>query len=260
MPTRTMTTTADATAMHRTWRTALFTCILAVGMMTAEAAVPPAPADPAAPAAAPAEAPAAAPAAELDPTDVLVELGDATITRADFEREFQVAARTTALQQGIEPTADVLEGFAAFRPMLLEQLATQLVLVEHAQTTGVVADQADVDEVVDEIRAAQVDEEGFLSYLERTGFGDEEMLRTVVQRSMSVQNVIAMLSADIEVTDAEVDAWYEANPEMVQTPDGPLPLETIRPEIRELLVQERVEERVQELVSQAPLEIHADRL
>ncbi|MBA2668120.1 MAG: SurA N-terminal domain-containing protein [Trueperaceae bacterium] len=199
-------------------------------------------------------------ASQGDPDDVLLQLGDETLTRAQFDAEFEVAARSTAMQQGMEPTPEVMAEFAAFRPTFLEQLGTQLVLVEHAREIGVDVDAARVDEVVEQVRAAQGDAEGFARYLELSGFADEDALRATILRSMTVQGVVERLGADIEVDDAEIEAWYEANQEQVQTPEGPLPLDAIRDEIASIVVQERVGERVQEIVAQAPLEVFLDRL
>ena len=209
-----------------------------------------------------AEADTTPPVAAVDaqPDDVLVQLGDQTVTREQFEQEFAIAARSTALQQGMEPTPELLAEFDAFRPQFLDQLATQLVLVQHAEEIGVRAETDDVDEVVEQVRTAQVDEAGFEQYLETSGFADEAALRAVIERSMSVQNVIETLSADIEVTDAEIEAWYEANQDQVLTPEGPLPLDAIRDEIASVIVQEQVDERVQEIVATAPLEVFVDRL
>jgi flagellar basal body-associated protein FliL len=227
---------------------ALATLVLVFGQV-ASAAAEPAEAEPIAPA-----------AVATDPDDVLVQLGDETLTRQQFEDEFAIAARTTALQQGLEPTPEVLAEFDAFRPMFLDQLATQLVLQQHARDIGATADPAEVDEVVAQVRAAQGDEEAFQAYLDTSGFRDEAALRTVIERSMTVQNVIERLGADIEVDDAEIEAWYEANQDQVQTPEGPLPLDAIRDEIASVVVQERVDERVQEIVATAPLAVFVDRL
>jgi hypothetical protein len=209
-----------------------------------------------------AEADTTPPVAAVDaqPDDVLVQLGDETVTREQFEREFVIAARSTALQQGMEPTPELLAEFDAFRPQFLDQLATQLVLVQHADEIGVRAEAAEVDEVVEQVRAAHVDDAGFEEYLETSGFRDEAALRAVIERSMSVQNVIETLSADIDVTDAQIEAWYEANQDQVLTPEGPLPLDAIRDEIASVIVQEQVDERVQAIIATAPLEVFVDRL
>jgi parvulin-like peptidyl-prolyl isomerase len=193
--------------------------------------------------------------------DVLVRLGDETLTRDAFEREFEVAARATAMQQGLEPTPDVLASFLPFREMLLEQLATQMVLVQHAREVGVSVEAEAVDEVMERMRTAQGgDADAYASYLETAGFSDEVELRALIERSMTVQRVIEALSADIEVHDDDVEAWYDAHPEQVSTPQGVVPLEAVREEIVALLVRERVDARVEELVANAPLEIFPDRL
>jgi len=245
------TTLSGAAAVRRRFATCLTAMALAFAPVAA-AAPPATPETPSAP---------APPAEAVAPDDVLVRLGDDVLTREAFEREFEIAARATAMQQGLEPTPDVLASFDPFRGMLLEQLATQMVLAWHAQELGVAATDVEVDEVVERVRTAQGDDAAaFGSYLEAAGFADESALRALVQRSLSVQNVIDRLSAEIDVDDAEVEAWYEAHPEQLQGPQGPIPLEAVRAEIVALLVRERVDERVQELVAQAPLEVHAERL
>jgi hypothetical protein len=203
-------------------------------------------------------APAAA--EEARPDDVLIRLGDEVLTREDFEREFAVAARATALQQGMPATPEVLAQFDAFRPVFLDQLARQLVLVRYAADEGIAVDPAAVDDVVENVRAAQTDDAAFHDYLETAGFADEAEFRATIERSMTTQQVVAHLMADIDVSDAEVEAWYDDNRELVETPEGPLSLDAVRDEIAVLIAQERLEERVEALVVEAPLEVFADRL
>jgi hypothetical protein len=203
-------------------------------------------------------APAAA--EEARPDDVLIRLGDEVVTREEFEREFEVAARATALQQGMPLTSEVLAQFDAFRPAFLDQLARQLVLVRYAAEEGIAVEPADVDDVVENVRAAQLDDAAFGEYLETAGFADEAEFRATIERSLTMQQVVARLMAAIDVSDGEVEAWYEANPDLVETPEGPLPLDAIRDEIAALIAQERLEERVEALVVEAPLEVFAERL
>jgi hypothetical protein len=142
----------------------------------------------------------------------------------------------------------------------LVTLARQLVLTRYAAERGLEPAEDEVDAAIAEVRAAQADERGFAEYLERAGFADEADFRAVVERSLTMQQVIATLRADIVVPDEEIEAWYEANPDLVVTPEGPLPLDTIRNEIEAVLAQERLEERVDAIVAAAPLQVFAERL
>jgi hypothetical protein len=201
--------------------------------------------------------------AQPDPAaadDVLIRLGDETVTREHFDQQFEVAARATAAQEGLEPTAEVLARYDAFKPEFLQQLAEQLVLVAHARDVDVAASDAEVDAVVAELRAAQGDEDDFAAYLTSAGFGTEVELRVTIERSLNAQRAVDVLASEIDVTRADVETWYDANPEQVTTPDGVLPLELVEAEIAQLLIQEGVQRRVDELVASSGVEVRADLL
>ncbi len=189
---------------------------------------------------------------------VLASLGDATVTLEAFELRFEAAVRSTLAQQGVEPDAETVAGFEAQRPVFLEQLGQELVLSAHAEELGIAAGDAEVDAVVEQAReehGADLD-----AALAEIGFGSTADFETAVRRSLNAQRVVEALRAEVEVDPAAIEAWYEANPDQVTGPDGPVPLEEVREPIADLLAGEHVEARVAELVAESGIETHPERL
>lgn len=196
---------------------------------------------------------------DADPGDVVVaSLGDAAVTLEAFELRFEAAVRSTLVQQGVEPDAEAIAGFDAQRPVFLEQLGQELVLSAHAEQLGIATPDAEVDAVVEQARA----EHGELldEALSEIGFASTADFETAVRRSLNARRAVEALRAEVEVDEAAIAAWYEANPDQVTGPDGPVPLEEVREPIADLLASEHVEVRVAELVSASELEMHPERI
>lgn len=192
-----------------------------------------------------------------DPDAVVIVFGDTTITMAEFDHAFELAARSTAIGQGLPVNDEVMAEFEPFKPGFLEQYATQRILAAEAEARGLAASEAQVAEVVDELRAEQPDDAAFQAWLETAGYGDVPTLRAQLAVNLSVQAVVDEIAADIEVRADDVQAWYDTNPEAVTTEDGDqLPLETIEDQIEQLLVREAVDREVQAIVLAADLELH----
>ena len=196
---------------------------------------------------------------EADPAEVVVaQLGDDAVTLEAFDLRFEAAVRTTLARQGVEMDDETLAGFEAQRPAFLEQIAQELVLSDHAAELGVAASDEEVDAVVADAREEYGDE--LDEFLAEIGFVSESDFASAVRRSLNAQRAVDAIRAGAEVDAADVEAWYEANPEQVEGPDGPVPLEEVRDEISALLVGEYVQMEVAELVAASEVELFPERL
>lgn len=192
-----------------------------------------------------------------DPDAVVIVFGDTTITKAEFDRAFELAARSTAIGQGLSVDDEVLAEFEPFKAGFLEQYATQRILAAEAHARGLAATDDDVTAVVAELRAEQPDGDAFQAWLDTAGYADETTLRDTLAVNLSVQAVVDDLATDIDVSAADVQAWYQTNPEAVTMEDGGLvPLEAVEDQIAQLLVQEAVQREVQAITLAAGLELH----
>jgi parvulin-like peptidyl-prolyl isomerase len=196
---------------------------------------------------------------DADPAEVVVaSLGDATVTLEAFELRFEAAVRTTLAQQGVEPDAETIAGFDAQRPVFLEQLGEELVLSAHAADLGIAVSDAEVDAVVEQARAEYGDD--LDAALAEIGFASAADFATAVRRSLNAAQAVEALRAEVQVDEAAIVAWYEANPDQVGGPDGAVPLDEVREPIADLLASEQVAAQVAALVAESDIETHPDRL
>ena len=205
-------------------------------------------------------APAAAAQVEQltdDPDAIVIVFADTTITKAEFDDAFDVAARSTAIGQGMPVTDEVLAEFEPFRFGFLEQYATQRVLAAEAEERGLGATAEAIDAVVEALREEQADTAAFETWLDAAGYGDEVALRDALAVNLSAQALVEDLAADVDVDAESVRDWYDANPEAVTTDDGALvPLEAIEDQIEQLLAQEQLETQVQAITQAVGLELY----
>lgn len=192
-----------------------------------------------------------------DPDAVVITYGEVEVTLAQFDAAFDQAARSTAIGQGLPVDDEVLMQFEPFRAGFLQQYGTQLVLADLARATDVAPGDAEVDALVTSLRNEQPDDAAYDAWLVAAGYGDEDALRATIAETLAVQAYVDTIAADIEIGDAEVAAWYDANPEAVTTETGErMPLEAVEGQIAQLLVQEAIDAEVERLVADAGLELH----
>lgn len=191
-----------------------------------------------------------------DPSAVVISFGDTEVTLEQFDAAFDRAARSTAIGQGMPVTDEVLAEFEAFKGPFLEQYATQLVLADEAEHRGLEPSDADVDAVIDSLRAEQADTASFDAWLSAAGYSDEQELRATVTLSLAVQALVDTVASEVALEPGASRAWYDANPTAVTDEGGELvPFEAVEPQIEQLLVQEAVEAEIDALVARVDLEL-----
>ena len=152
--------------------------------------------------------PAARVAAGNDP--VLVQLGS-TRERASFVMErFEIAVRGVASSQGLAYDRDLLEQLYGFLPTFLDQRATELVLMAQARARGIVVDEAEIDAIVDRVRANLGDADAFAQVMAEAGFTSEPQLRVLVRETELVQRALTAIRDSVVVTADEVTIAYHA--------------------------------------------------
>ncbi|WP_245860800.1 peptidylprolyl isomerase [Candidatus Chloroploca asiatica] len=106
-----------------------------------------------------------------DSTEVIVEVGEGGITRGDFVRLYQ---------PGSEPAP------------LLEQLIQIELVVQQASQEGVVVDETEIDQQVEDIKQSQAggDDALFQEFLVAVEVGDEANLRRLLERDYIVEQMI----------------------------------------------------------------------
>lgn len=185
----------------------------------------------------------------------MIQLGERSITRRDFDTMFSIAARSMAAHQGIPLNEETLAEFESFRPAYLEQLATQVVLLDAAERRGVSVSEEEVEARFQVVRQNFESDETFQSFLEDAGFRDEAQLRQTIRDLETVRHLLENLSEDIEVSDEQIQSYYDENREQIGQP-----LDEVREQVRQALVRERVNQRITELREGSGVEMFSENL
>jgi peptidyl-prolyl cis-trans isomerase C len=149
----------------------------------------------------------------LAPTSdpVLVQLGGVRETASFVMERFEIAVRGVASSQGLTFDQGLVTQLYGFLPTFLEQRARELVLLAQAQARGIVVEEAEVDAIVDRVRASYAnDEVAFLDALAAAGFRSEERLRLMVRENELVQRTLASIRDSVVVTPEELTVAYYA--------------------------------------------------
>ncbi|MEX2535283.1 MAG: peptidylprolyl isomerase [Trueperaceae bacterium] len=150
---------------------------------------------------------------------VVLRAGEYEETLTDFDARFEIAIRGLAASQGLELTDDVRAQLESFKPSYLEQRATEVALVQEAERRDIEVSEETVDERVAEVQSSLVEGQDFSDLLAQAGFRDEAQLRGLVRETEQIQRALDAVEAEIEVSESEIQEFYDANQEMFQQPE-----------------------------------------
>jgi peptidyl-prolyl cis-trans isomerase SurA len=135
--------------------------------------------------------------------EVWAQVDDQPIYREQVERLYR--GRTA---QGTD--AATLEEAASFKLNILNELINNQILVMHASHSRITASEAELDAKVGELKSPYSPEE-FQKKLQEQGL-DSDALRKQIRESLILTKLINKdIIAHIDVTDAEIAAYYEKN-------------------------------------------------
>jgi peptidyl-prolyl cis-trans isomerase C len=115
--------------------------------------------------------------------------------------------------QGIQP-----QQFEQLREIALDNLIKQQLLFEAAKEAGYSADEATVEDRLAKLKERFGDEEKYRDALEKMG-ADEESLKQEIRQSLKVNQFVTEKFVDtVEITDEQVQEFYDENPRFFQQP------------------------------------------
>ena len=166
-----------------------------------------------------------------------------------------LAMRAVAAQQGLPLNEQTRAMFEQFRPQFLEQLATEQVLLQEAETRGLTPTDEEVNARLEEARAGFENDEAFNQFLTETGFENEDEFRNYLREQEAIQRTVEELGRDIEVTDEQIQTFYDENQERIGQP-----LENVRDQVRTVLEREELNRRIQELRAGVDVQTYPENL
>jgi peptidyl-prolyl cis-trans isomerase C len=165
------------------------------------------------------------------PAGAIAVVGDREIPKADYDRLLAQAQTTYEAREQDFPEAGTPE-FAQLRNAIVRSLVEQAQFEIAAEELGIEVTDEEVEERLDELKEQffEGDEEKYEEELEKQGLTDEQVREDVRSRVLS-EKVFDDVTADVEVTDEEVEAYYEENKAQFETPASR--------EVRHILVENK---------------------
>ncbi len=139
--------------------------------------------------------------------DVAARVNGETISQSEIDEEIErMKTEYPELFSGADAEGRELD----YREQLLQSRIDQLLVTQAAEERGIDVSESDVDEYIDEIRSSFPDEEDFQAQLEASGVTEED-LRRQAHDQLLVEQLVDEVSGDIEITDEDIQEYYEEN-------------------------------------------------
>lgn len=147
---------------------------------------------------------------------VYATVGDEKITKADLDEEMQATINQLKQQYGddYENNAQIKDQLKQMKVQYLNAMVNEKLMLKNAESMGVTPTDEELDEQVDEAvnqLKEQYSEDGqFDQVLEANGF-TEDSFREYQRKQIIVQQVYNAIMSEVEVTDDDVQAYYDKN-------------------------------------------------
>src|SRR5690625_6148234 len=151
-----------------------------------------------------------APFAVAQDDAVIVSVDGRTETVAGFNDRFEIAVRGLVASMGMPMTDDMRAQLEVLEPEYLQQLVSDMVLLNEAERRDIAVTDEEVDQLVAG-SIAGIPEEELDNVLASAGFRDLDQFRLLVRETEMIQQVVDSLFAEMEVSDSEVQDWWDAD-------------------------------------------------
>ena len=143
--------------------------------------------------------------AAVQPLDHIVAIvNDEVITHQELARRYQEVAQSLSQQNTPLPPRNVLE------KQLLERMITELALQQHARSTGIRVDPAQIERALQRIAAQnKLDMAGLAAALEKEGQSLEGMRKTLRNEFLITRARERDVDNRISVSDAEIEGYLQ---------------------------------------------------
>ncbi len=163
-----------------------------------------------------------APVQPADPGGVAIQVNDDVMTHKEFEEELQEQMEPLERQLGaMEQSPEIMQRLGIIRDQmkqqLVEQTVTRMLLEDYMDRSDIEVSEEEVDRQWDKIVSQYPDAETFEQTLQAQGVTVAEA-REQLARLVKFDQLMIRELGEVEVTDAEVKAYYDMRPEEFSQP------------------------------------------
>ncbi len=156
---------------------------------------------------------------EIPEDPIVIRLDERDVPLSEFDSRFNIFLGSIAMQQGMPLTEETSAQLSFLKPQYLEQLSNEIVLLNEAKKRELSISDEDVDKQINEIKSRIPTQNDFEEILKQAGFSGEAELRTLIHEGETIRLLIEALREEVEVSDEEIEKFYEENKESFSTPE-----------------------------------------
>jgi parvulin-like peptidyl-prolyl isomerase len=152
------------------------------------------------------------------PSTAIAVVGDREIPKSEYDRLLTQAQATYEAREQEFPEAGTPE-FAQLRNALVRSLVEQAQFEIAAEELDVTVTDEELEKRLDELKQQffDGDEQKYQEELEKQGLTEEQVLNDLRTRMLS-EKIFEKVTSEVEVTDADIQAYYEENKSQFETP------------------------------------------
>jgi FKBP-type peptidyl-prolyl cis-trans isomerase (trigger factor) len=143
------------------------------------------------------------------PSDAVATVGDATVTKAEFEQLLK-QAQTQMKAQGMKVPEKGTATYDHYVAQIVHYLVQEQVVAQSAKALGVGITDAEVNEQIDQLEQAYGGEQKVLELLKEQGMTVDLLKRSIRSQTLS-DRAAEVVTKDAAVSDAEIEAYWEAH-------------------------------------------------
>ena len=154
------------------------------------------------------------------PPDAIALVGEEKILKSDFDALLEQAKTSYEQQQREFPTAGTPE-YEALKSQAVQYLVSRAEFAQEAVALGITITPADVDKRLEELTQQYFggDQAQFAAQLEEQGLTLEQV-NVDVKAQLVSEKLFDAVTKDVEVADADLEAYYDENVEQFSVPEA----------------------------------------
>jgi peptidyl-prolyl cis-trans isomerase C len=152
-----------------------------------------------------------------DKNELLVTVGDTQITRGDVDHKIDLilGAQGTAL-----PPEQLAQIRSNMDGKVLQNMIIETLLTKAAKDQKITIEKSEVEKVVNHLKTSLPPDTDFEAYLKKIGLSEKDLARTI-GKDLKIKKLLEAQVAGLSApTDAEIQKFYDENPEQFKKPEG----------------------------------------
>jgi SurA-like N-terminal domain len=143
------------------------------------------------------------------PSDAVATVGDATVTKADFQ-QLMTQAQTQMKAAGATPPAQGSSGYNHYTAQIVSYLVQEQIVAQSAKELGVQVTDKEVTDQVAQLEKAYGGEQKVVALLKQQGMTLDLLKRSIRAQTLSARTA-ALVTKKAAVSSAEITAYWNAH-------------------------------------------------